>query len=263
MPRSDWTAAALLAAFGAVAAGDETRDDRVVVGLVPSADAAVTRALADGARLALEEGRRSGGPWIELLVAAEEGRWAGAGPAAVALAFGADAVAVIAPPDRALAHPVSQVGTRTGVPVVATSTAASVTATGSATTWCVVPSSADDGSAASPPPFDASSPTRATRRFVAAFRARFGRTPGPWEAYGHDAGVVVADAVRRAAARGDATGRGTPSRARVAEALRARRVVGGATGPVGFDARGRRVDADELARSFLRSFPAQVAGLGW
>lgn len=256
--RRSSAATAVLAVLGAFATADEAPEDTVVVGLVPSADAEVTRALADGARLAFERGPSAADPRVDLRVARDGGRWSGAGPAAVTLAFADGAVAVIAPPDRALAHPVSQVGTRAGVPVVATSTAASVTATGSATTWCVVPSSAGDGNVACLPPFDASSPRAATKRFVAAFRARFGRAPGPWEAYGHDAAVVVADAVRRAR-KADAG----PSRAGVAAALRARRVVTGATGPVAFDARGRRVEEADLVHAFARSLPVRLAGLGW
>jgi ABC-type branched-subunit amino acid transport system substrate-binding protein len=110
------------------------------VGLVPSEDPAITRAIADGARRVLDDARNAGGPALTLVVGAQAGRWAGAGAETVRLACDERVVALIGPPERTIAHPVAQAATRCRVPMLSTSPAASVTAAGSLWVRAVVPS---------------------------------------------------------------------------------------------------------------------------
>lgn len=111
-----------------------------MVGLVPSLDAAITRAIADGARRVFDDARDAGGPALTLVVGADAGRWAGAGEETVRLACDERVVALIGPPERSLAHPVAQAATRCRVPMLSTSPAASVAAAGSRWVIRVVPS---------------------------------------------------------------------------------------------------------------------------
>jgi ABC-type branched-subunit amino acid transport system substrate-binding protein len=198
------------------------------VGLVPAASEEVTRALADGARLALEQAQARGGPALELVVGRQAGGeanpWATATASIVELAEDRGALALITPPERATAHLMAQIGTRSHVPVISTSCAASVTATGS---WWVVSVAAGcppgDAGATEPlaPAFDPESPASAP--FRTAFRARFSREPGAWAAAGYNAAAVAAEAARR----------GGLSREQVVEVLREGFSVQGAEGLVG------------------------------
>lgn len=204
----------------------------LVVGLVPAGSEAVTQSLAAGAELALQESHAGGGPPLELEVAeGSSGPWTTASSTIVELADRRRAVALITPPDRATAHLMAQIGTRSHVPVIATACAAAVTATGS---WWVVAvvapcGSESRGSEPSPPAFDLSA--AAASPFVAAFRARFGHDPDAWAATGYDAAAVVVEALRR----------GGSDRRRLAAALSDSFTARGATGPIRFDATGRRL----------------------
>lgn len=203
----------------------------LVVGLVPAGTEAVTRSLAAGAELAFGEARAGGGPALELAVAeGSAGPWTTSSSAIVELADRRRAVALITPPDRATAHLMAQIGTRSRVPVIATACAASVTATGS---WWVVSvvapcRSESRGGEPPPPAFDPSA--AAAGPFVAAFRARFGRDPDAWAAAGYDAAAVVVEALRR----------GASDRRRLAAALSDGFKARGASGPIRFDSTGRR-----------------------
>ena len=113
----------------------EERDasPRVVVATVayiPGGDAVVDAAVVRGLRRAFAEGPRE-----RVLVALEIGRkpraWSNAAPEAVRLAFERNARVLIAPPDRRVAHLMAQVATRVQVPLISTSEARSVGATGS------------------------------------------------------------------------------------------------------------------------------------
>jgi ABC-type branched-subunit amino acid transport system substrate-binding protein len=167
---------------------------------VASDDPAVTVALATGARRAFAEARAASGPALELLVGERESHWASAAAAAVRMAMDEGAVAVIAPPERRRAHEIAQFGTRAGVPVISTSSAASVTQAGS--TWVV--SVAESGAE--------------------------GAARGDWESVGYDAGRAVVEAVRRNGLR----------RRGLTAALAGARPFAGADGPIAIAANGAR-----------------------
>ena len=185
----------LLAALGAVsdpaaAAGPAPP----VVGLVPSESEEITRSLAEGARLGLEQLGGSGGPELELVVGRPARAWETASAAIVELAHGREVRALIAPPDRAIAHLAAQVGTRSQVPVISTSCFESVTATGSG--WVISAVEGCPPAPASPaelpvPAFDPAAPASAA--FAAAYRARWGREPDAWAAAGHAAALTLRD----------------------------------------------------------------------
>lgn len=219
----------LLAMLAALPAGGA--EPPLVVGLVPAGSEAVTQSLAAGAELAFGEARADGGPALELAVAeGGAGPWTTASSAIVELADRRRAVALITPPDRATAHLMAQIGTRSHVPVIATACAESVTATGSWWVVSVVPPCGFEsrGTEPAPPAFDPSA--AAAGPFVVAFRARFGHDPEAWAAAGYDAAAVVVEAWRR----GGSDGR------RLAAALSDGFTASGATGPIRFDSTGRR-----------------------
>ncbi len=168
-----------------------------VVGFVPSTDRRITRALSDGATLAFDEARAAGGPSLALVVGGgAASQWESVASETVRLACDERVVAVIAPPERALAHPVAQAATRCRVPVLSTSNAPTVTAAGSRFVLAVVPLRDDPRDAPLvAPTFDARAPDAAA--FVAAFRARFHAEPDAWAAAGYDAARVVVETVRR------------------------------------------------------------------
>lgn len=112
---------------------------RALIGLVPSTDPAITEALAAGILRALEEARASGGPDLELRVAAPETQWSAAAEAAVRMALDDGAVAIVTPPERERAHAIAQMGTRAHVPIVSTSPWATVMQAGSTWVTSVVP----------------------------------------------------------------------------------------------------------------------------
>ncbi|RMH03331.1 MAG: hypothetical protein D6702_06410 [Planctomycetota bacterium] len=155
------------------------------IGLVPAGDPEVTAALAAGARRALAEAAAEGGPALRLLVAPAPGPWSSTAAAAVELAGRPGVLALISPPEPAAAHAAAQAATRTGVPLLCTSPAASVYAAGSVWVRGVVPvdtGRSRDGSAArlvDPPP----------------------PPPGGWEAAGFDAARAVLAALERGARR--------------------------------------------------------------
>jgi ABC-type branched-subunit amino acid transport system substrate-binding protein len=196
----DAPVAARVAPPGASDAAPPASDCASVVGLVPSSDPQVTRSLADGATLAFDEARAAGGPSIALVVGGAATQWGNAAAETVRLACETRVVAVIAPPDRSLAHPVAQAATRCRVPVLSTSRAPSVTAAGSRFVLSVVPLLDDSVRAVSDealvaPSLDARSPAAAA--FVAAYRERRGVDPDAWAAAGFDAARVVVETVRR------------------------------------------------------------------
>lgn len=215
--------------------GREDADARPVVGLVPSTDPAVTAALAEGAALALDEAQSAGGPDLTLVVGAASSHWSSVASEAVRLACEERVVALISPPERALAHPVAQAATRCRVPAISTSRAASVTAAGSRWVLSVIDTAATTDpatdAALGPSAIDPASPGAAP--FAAAFRARFGRDPAPWAAEGYDAARVVAEAVRR----------GGLSRDAFVASLSRETPVTGATGLIRFDRLGKRESA--------------------
>lgn len=197
----------------------------LVVGLVPAESAEVTASLAAGARLAFEQARARGGPAVELVVGQSAGTWATASAAIVELAHRRRALALITPPDRATAHLMAQIGTRSQIPVIATSCAASVTATGS---WWVVSVVEPCTAAAATPP---RAPSLAgAEGFAAAFRDRFGSEPDGWALAGYDAAAVVGEAMRR----------GGGDRRRLAAVLGQAFAAPGAAGPIRFTERGAR-----------------------
>jgi len=212
-----------------VAPSPESETVRPAVGLLPSLDPRVTEALVQGATLAFEESRAAGGPALDLVVgAASPNQWASVASETVRLAVEERVVALIAPPERSLAHPVAQAATRCRVPVVSTSRAPSVAAAGSRYVVAVVPEDAatvDDRLSA--PSFDAGS------AFATVFAARFGRSPDAWAAAGYDAARVVVEGVRRGGLAREAISvpavSGTP--------------VTGSGGPMRFDRLGRRESA--------------------
>lgn len=208
-------------------------DVRPIVGLLPSQDAAVTREIADGATLALEQARDSGGPVLTLVVGSTPTQWASSSAEAVRLACEAHAVALIAPPERTLAHLVAQAVTRCSVPMISTCRAPSVTAAGSRWVASAVTLSdaALDDARLVPPEFDAASPAAAA--FGAAFRRRFGREPVAWSAAGFDAARIIVEAVRRAGM----------SRARFVAALLDATPITGADASMRFDRSLRRESA--------------------
>jgi ABC-type branched-subunit amino acid transport system substrate-binding protein len=111
---------------------------RPVIGVVPSSDPKVTAALVAGAKRALDEARAGGGPDLTLVVGAASSQWSSVAAEAARLACDERVVALVAPPERELAHPAAQAATRCGVPLVSTSAAASVTAAGSRYVFAVV-----------------------------------------------------------------------------------------------------------------------------
>jgi branched-chain amino acid transport system substrate-binding protein len=75
--------------------------------------------------------------------------------------------------------------------------------------------------------FAVDAPWPAARAFTAAYRERYGRDPAPPAATAHDAVLILADALGRAAGDGPEA---------IVEALRATKGLAGATGALGFDA---------------------------
>jgi len=134
-PQSIAAAPLFVAATPARVAGDVARP---VIGIVPSSDPAITAALVAGATRALDESRAAGGPDLALVVGSATAQWASVASEAARLACDEHVVALIAPPERALAHPAAQAATRCGVPLLSTSPAASVTAAGSRWVHAVV-----------------------------------------------------------------------------------------------------------------------------
>jgi ABC-type branched-subunit amino acid transport system substrate-binding protein len=187
-----------------VVSSPAVEDARPAIGLLPSSDPQVTAALVAGATRALDESRAAGGPDLALVVGAPAAQWASVAAETVRLACDERVVALVAPPERSLAHPAAQAATRCGVPVVSTSPAASVAAAGS--TWVVVVAAPGDAETADP----------------AAARTA-----------GYDAARVVVEAVRRAGL----------SREAVRAAARDGTPVTVSAGRIRFDRLGRREPA--------------------
>lgn len=118
----------LLLVATAAAAPDR---EPVVVGYLPAADGAVNEALLAGLREGLA------GQGVRLVVGAASERWSNAAPEAVRLIVTSRAAVLVTPPDRRVAHLMAQVATRTQVPLVSTSSAPTVGATGSTWVSCV------------------------------------------------------------------------------------------------------------------------------
>ena len=156
-----------------VVAASKADDTRPVVGLVPSGDTRVTAALVEGATRAFAESRAAGGPELTLVVGSAGSQWATVASETVRLACEEHVLAVIGPPERALAHPVAQAATRCRVPMLSTSHAASVTAAGSRWVLSVV------GLSDAPDRNVADSPT------------------AEWTTAGYDAGRVAVEAARK------------------------------------------------------------------
>jgi ABC-type branched-subunit amino acid transport system substrate-binding protein len=210
MAAATWTAAGpprvIVAAPPVAVAAPPARpaadDARPVIGIVPSSDPQITAALVAGATRALDESRAAGGPDLSLVVGAATAQWASVASEAARLACDEHVVALIAPPERALAHPAAQAATRCGVPLLSTCPAASVTAAGSRWVLSVVAVGGD-------------APTDAPAAKTAAY----------------DAARVVVEAVRRAGLSRDA----------VLGAARDGTPVTVAAGDLRFDTLGRRV----------------------
>lgn len=234
-------AAALLALALALPPSPVQDPDEVglAIGLLPSRDAAVTAALAAGARLALAEAAEGDRAAIRLVIGPRAGAWSTAASTAVELAGRPGVIALIGPPERDIAHAAAQVATRSQTILLSTSPAASVTATGSTWVRAVVPrqSASPRQGWSRAPAFDVDSTDPATRSFVAAFRRREGRDPDAWAAAGHDAARLVIEAVERRR-REDPSG-----------ALERSEVIRGPTGILRVDASGRRVPALESTDS--------------
>lgn len=112
---------------------DRAAPPRVVVATVayvPGGDAAVDAAIVRGLRRAFAEAPREG-VQVTLELGRKPRAWSNAAPEAVRLAFERNARVLIAPPDRRVAHLMAQVATRVQVPLISTSEARSVGATGS------------------------------------------------------------------------------------------------------------------------------------
>lgn len=218
-----------------------------LVGLVPSQNPAITASLAAGARWALARTQRDGGPQLRLAIGRAGDHWGTLTPAIVELVEQRRVLALITPPERAIAHLVAQIGTRSQLPVVTTSSAASVTAAGSRWVVAAVETSADGTDLRAPllQPSD---------RFAAEFRAAFHRLDGSstvdgWTAAGHDAALLVWEALRGGAAEPRA----------IADDWLDGRLRCGATGPFRIEIGGRRVDlagSRSLCASSLRETPA-------
>ena len=101
-----------------------------VVAYVPGGDAAVDAAVVRGLRRAFAQAPREG-VQVTLELGRKPRAWSNAAPEAVRLAFERNARVLIAPPDRRVAHLMAQVATRVQVPLISTSEARSVGATGS------------------------------------------------------------------------------------------------------------------------------------
>jgi ABC-type branched-subunit amino acid transport system substrate-binding protein len=130
-----------------VCSGGDPNLEPVVIGLLPGRDAAVTERIAAGICQVIE-GLEAGAYHVELRVGAAAGTWSGTPGAAVELVHELGAAALVTAPDREVAHVASQIGTRAHLPVVSTSGASSVTASGS--WWVVSVAPASDESDLSP-----------------------------------------------------------------------------------------------------------------
>lgn len=202
--------AALAIALAAGGSAPGAASSTATLGLIPAESPEITTALADGARLALEQAVGTDGPEIELIVASEATHWSTASAPAVELAFGSAVVALITPPNRATAHLVAQIGSRAHIPVLTTTRAPSIGATGSYWVVPLVELAEDaDETAFEPAPVGEREPK--TLAFESAFRARFGYQPDGWAALGYQAAAAVAGAV----------GAGDPDRYRIVQQLRA------------------------------------------
>jgi hypothetical protein len=95
------------------------------VAYLPGADPAVDAAVLRGLRRGLA------GTGVVLRVGARARAWSNAAPEAVRLVCALHARVLVTPPDRRIAHLMAQVATRTQTPVLSTSAARTVGATGS------------------------------------------------------------------------------------------------------------------------------------
>ena len=229
-------ALSVLLLVGPAAAHAGELGGRPVVALFPAGNAERTEALVSGARLAFERAREEGGPDLELIVVERGESWGNAASEAARLLARAEPLALITPPEREVAHLLAQVGTRAHVPVISTSSAPSVTATGSSWIRTVVAAGpagpgSDSPMAPSPDPDCSVSANPGAKVFVNAYRRRYGSGPSAVAAAGYDAARVVIEAVLR----------GGPGRAGVLAGLAEGRPVRGATGLIVFDRSGRRV----------------------
>lgn len=205
-----------------------------VVGLVPSETPAITASLAAGARLALERARREGGPNLRLEIGRAGDHWGTLTPSIVELLEQRHALALITPPERATAHLVAQIGTRSQIPVVTTSSAASITAAGSRWVVAAVERSAD-GSGLRAPRLPSSGDS--TTSFLADLRRFHGyETANGWTVAGHDAALVIVEAFRRA---------GRDDTLALANAIADGTTIEGASGRFRIDSAGIRIGGRE------------------
>ena len=182
-------------ALTTVSTAGESASRSPTIGLIPSSSPAITEALADGARLAIEQAAAIDGLEIELVVGSDSTHWSTAATPAIELAFGSEIVALVTPPDRQTAHLVTQIGSRAHIPVLATTSAPSIGFTGS---YWVIPLVEPAHEAATvnsqQPAIDRSDPQ--TLALENAFRDRFGREFDGWAATGYKAASAVCTAVR-------------------------------------------------------------------
>jgi len=173
---------------------DARRSEPLVV-LVPSDDPSITWALVAGLNAAFDDARLGIGPDLRLYVAPMPERWGSAAEIAVTDALDAGALAIVAPPERRNAHLLAQFATKAKVPMLSTSAAHSVGASGS--TWVVEAVPTSDRIGDGPPPVPRWGGTDADLRAVTeALRARLGRDPGPWERVGYSVGRTALTAAR-------------------------------------------------------------------
>ena len=173
----------------------QTTGPSLTLGIVSGESPSVTRALAEGASFAVQQALRGDGPELDIVVAASASHWSTASTPTVELAFESEVVALISPPDRATSHLVAQIGSRAHIPVLSTSRAASIGATGS---YWVVPllGPVSDETPASRDLPPRVRPDAAPEGFASGFRERFGREPDGWATIGYLAASAVYEAAR-------------------------------------------------------------------
>lgn len=110
------------------------------VAYVPGGDAVVDAAIVRGLRRAFAEASPEAVP-VSLELGRRPRAWSNVAPEAVRLAFERNARVLITPPDRRIAHLMAQVATRVQIPLISTSEAPSMGATGSY--WVSVVTRAD------------------------------------------------------------------------------------------------------------------------
>lgn len=164
------------------------------VGLVPASTPEMTDALVAGLRAALDDVGTSCGHRLELVVGAGATHWSTATAPTVEMAFGAEVIALVTPPDRATAHLIAQIGSRSHIPVVSTSRAPSIRGTGSYWVAQILePRTSPDVESTVPP--EISELSAVAPEFETLFRARVEGDSDGWTATGFATGLVLGRAI--------------------------------------------------------------------